>query len=121
MPPGGAVGAAKIADHRGTHFGGQKSGIEPLNGVGWIVKEGLSVRGDGREISGAQTGGEQRFIHGRRVAKGNFPRDFSQIRQDRYSLLAYFSNIAAQRLGIRAMLPMNQTRGHLHTRSTNSH
>ena len=35
---GSAVSAAEIADDDGSHFGGDQCGVEPLDGVGWIMK-----------------------------------------------------------------------------------
>src|SRR5258706_7085156 len=47
LPAGRAVGSSEIAYHVASGFGGDQGGVQPLDGVGWVVEEGLAVGGDG--------------------------------------------------------------------------
>src|SRR4051794_26132636 len=56
------VSSAKVGDDLAFRFVRQERGIEPLDGIGWLVKQCLSVGGDGGDVAGVQLCQSERFI-----------------------------------------------------------
>ncbi len=80
LPAGSKVGAAKIRDDLATGFVCQKRGIEPLDGVGRIVEERLTMRRDGGDLVGLQLGDNDCLVHRRGGCERDLSAEFRQAR-----------------------------------------